>query len=75
MIHSKSKSFLELCEEHQIIPDIWNVWEWNTWLTPTTLKRRYETAFYLVALNSIPEIHPENEFEVEEYMVSGLLVI
>jgi hypothetical protein len=39
-------------------------------LTPTFFRpRRFETAFFLLALNEKPEIHPESVHEVEEFMV------
>ncbi|XP_053695543.1 acyl-coenzyme A diphosphatase NUDT19-like [Sabethes cyaneus] len=75
-VHDSEKSFAELCEKLNIIPDVFNTYEWSTWLTPAMFrKRRFETVFYLVALNEMPEVVSEPH-EVAEYFwdtPSGLL--
>jgi nucleoside diphosphate-linked moiety X motif protein 19 len=69
-IHNQHETFLLFCEKHGLLPDLWNTYEWSTWLTPTFFRpRRFETAFFLLALNEKPEIHPESVHEVEEFMV------
>lgn len=66
-IHNNHKSLLSFCEEFNIVPDITNVHDWSCWLTPTMLRpKRFETAFYLVALNSIPPAYPESH-EVQNF--------
>lgn len=67
-VHDQDSSFLKFCEEHNVLPDLWNVFEWSTWMTPTYFRaRRFETAFYLVALNEQPDIYPEPH-EVAEHL-------
>lgn len=44
--------FLPFCKELHIIPDIWSMFEWSNWLTPTHMtslntNRRYDTMFYI----------------------------
>lgn len=74
-IHNHKETLLGFCEKFNLVPDIPNVFEWSVWLTPTFLRpRRFETAFYLVALNSIPDIYPESH-EVQEYMVRILFLL
>lgn len=34
-IHQDASKFLKLCEELNVVPDIWSLSEWSTWLTPT----------------------------------------
>ena len=69
-IHNHEDSMLEFCEQHKLIPDIMNIHEWSCWLTPTFFRpKRFETAFFLVALNSIPPVYPESH-EVQEFFVS-----
>lgn len=73
-IHSRETkdNLMDFCEKFKLVPDVTNVHEWSCWLTPTFFRpKRYETAFFLVALNSIPPIYPE-EKEVQEFRVSGL---
>lgn len=66
-VHDNEKSFADLCEELGIVPDVFNMYEWSTWLTPAMFrKRRFETAFYLVALSEKPEVRAEPH-EVAEY--------
>lgn len=69
-IHDHEDSMLSFCEQSKLVPDIMNVHEWSCWLTPTFFRpKRYETAFFLVALNSIPPVYPESH-EVQEFLVS-----
>lgn len=51
-IHSHEESLMSFCETFNVVPDITNVFDWSCWLTPAYFKpRRFETAFFLVALN------------------------
>ncbi|XP_053673430.1 acyl-coenzyme A diphosphatase NUDT19-like [Anopheles nili] len=66
-IHDGRKQLRELCEQINVVPDLSSLYEWSTWITPTILhKKRYETAFFLVALDSLPTVTPEAN-EVQEY--------
>lgn len=69
-VHNDSTKFLELCKELDVIPDLWSLHEWSAWLTPATFKKRFETAFYIVAVNHQPNLIIE-EHEVKEYHVSS----
>lgn len=72
-IHSRETkdTLLDFCEKFNVVPDVTNVHEWCCWLTPTFFrKKRFETGFFFVALNSIPPCYPE-ENEVQEFRVSG----
>lgn len=44
-----------LCEEHQCYPDIWSLHYWSNWLTPIKIPKRFNTAFFVTALESRPE--------------------
>lgn len=66
-IHNHERTLLSFCEEFNMIPDVTCIHDWSCWLTPTMLRpKRFETAFYLVALNSIPPTYPESH-EVQEF--------
>lgn len=68
-VHDSKTTFMELCNKLGIVPDVLNLYEWSVWLTPAMFrKRRFETAFYLVALDEKPAVHAEPH-EVQEYMV------
>ncbi|XP_058059833.1 acyl-coenzyme A diphosphatase NUDT19-like [Anopheles bellator] len=67
-IHEGAKTFLELYGELNELPDIFGLYEWSVWITPTTYRqKRFETAFFLAALNEQVAIYPE-PYEVAEYM-------
>lgn len=69
-VHDGEKSFLDLCNTLNVLPDLFNMYEWSTWLTPAMFrKRRFETAFYLMALNEKPVVTAEPH-EVDQYLVS-----
>lgn len=66
-IHNHEKTLLSFCKDLKVVPDITNIHDWSCWLTPTMLRpKRFETAFFLVALNSIPPVYPE-AIEVKEF--------
>lgn len=72
-VHNDSTKFFELCKELDVIPDLWSLHEWSAWLTPATFKKRFETAFYIVAVNQEPSLIVE-ENEVKEHHVCKLLL-
>ncbi|XP_064119759.1 acyl-coenzyme A diphosphatase NUDT19-like isoform X1 [Macrobrachium nipponense] len=45
--------FLALFDEFGGCPAIWNLHEWSGWLTPSTLKKRFDTAFYIAFVDEI----------------------
>ncbi|XP_053663419.1 acyl-coenzyme A diphosphatase NUDT19-like [Anopheles marshallii] len=66
-VHDGVKQFRELCNRMKVVPDVLNLYEWSTWITPTILhKKRFETAFFLIALDALPDVLPESS-EVQEY--------
>lgn len=46
---------LNLCEEYKCYPDIWSLHYWSNWLTPIHLPKRFDTAFFVAALEKKPE--------------------
>ncbi|KAL9692079.1 hypothetical protein quinque_015977 [Culex quinquefasciatus] len=75
-VHDGEKQFVDLCDELKIVPDLLNMYEWSAWLTPAMFrKRRFETAFYLVALDEQPEVRSEPHEVAEHFWdtPSGLL--
>ncbi|XP_055389833.1 acyl-coenzyme A diphosphatase NUDT19-like isoform X2 [Condylostylus longicornis] len=60
VVHNDASRFLELCETLDVVPDVWNLSEWSDWLTPASFSaRRFETAFFIVMLNTFPNVHGE----------------
>ncbi|XP_053959779.1 acyl-coenzyme A diphosphatase NUDT19 [Anastrepha ludens] len=55
-VHNDHTQFLALCKELNVVPDLWSLHEWTAWLTPTTFTKRFETAFYVVAMEHMPEV-------------------
>ncbi|XP_054720302.1 acyl-coenzyme A diphosphatase NUDT19-like isoform X2 [Uloborus diversus] len=56
-IHNDPYAFLDLCLESHMCPDIWSLYEWSDWLTPTSVgHRRYDTMFYLCCLPRQPDV-------------------
>lgn len=58
-VHDNAAEFFKLCERFECYPDLWTLREWSNWLTPTSLKRRYDTAFYLACMSTIPQAEYE----------------
>lgn len=56
-IHNDPYMFLDLCLETHMCPDIWSLYEWSDWLTPSSVgHRRYDTMFYLCCLPRQPDV-------------------
>ncbi|CAH2102155.1 unnamed protein product [Euphydryas editha] len=45
---------LNLCKEHNCYPDIWNLYYWSNWLSPAYLPKRFDTAFFIAAIEKKP---------------------
>ncbi|XP_017117012.1 nucleoside diphosphate-linked moiety X motif 19 [Drosophila elegans] len=59
IVHNDASQFLELCKKLEVFPDVWALHEWSAWRTPSTFKKRFETAFYMTALEQEPSVHIE----------------
>lgn len=56
-IHEDPLNFIDLCLESKTCPNLWSLYEWWDWLTPTSVgHRRYDTMFYLCCLEKQPEV-------------------
>ncbi|XP_014670938.1 PREDICTED: nucleoside diphosphate-linked moiety X motif 19, mitochondrial-like isoform X2 [Priapulus caudatus] len=60
--------FVRMCRAFKIVPNIWELYEWANWLTPSTDKvkrgnrRRYNTMFYIACMESIIDaFHDDKE--------------
>ncbi|XP_076323349.1 acyl-coenzyme A diphosphatase NUDT19-like isoform X4 [Tachypleus tridentatus] len=62
-------SFIDLCLECKICPDLWSLYEWSSWLTPTFFgHKRFDTMFYICFIEKLPEIMLD-ESEVVTFIV------
>lgn len=70
-VRNDGSTFLDLCQSLQMVPNIWALYEWTNWLTPTNNhKKRYDTIFYVVCLQSgRPDVQVDNA-EVTKPIVS-----
>ncbi|XP_078700939.1 acyl-coenzyme A diphosphatase NUDT19-like [Branchiostoma floridae x Branchiostoma belcheri] len=57
-VDGDAREFLQLCNTHRCVPDVWSLHEWSNWLTPVVPsrpnRRRYDTAFFICCLDHIP---------------------
>jgi nucleoside diphosphate-linked moiety X motif protein 19 len=67
-IHNNHESLMQFCDHFNLVPNIYTIFEWSVWLTPTFYPKRFETAFFLVTLNNIPPCYAESN-EVQDYSV------
>ncbi|XP_072939879.1 acyl-coenzyme A diphosphatase NUDT19-like [Epargyreus clarus] len=49
------QELFSLCKEYNCYPDIWSLHHWSNWLTPARVPKRFETAFFITALERKPE--------------------
>ena len=49
IVKDKPESFLELCDNHAVVPDLQRLSEWSNFLTPCTYenRQRFDTIFYM----------------------------
>lgn len=60
-VRNSALSFLELCEETNLIPDLWSLYEWSDWLTPISVgHKRFDTMFYMCCLERQPKVVLDN---------------
>lgn len=55
-VSKNPESLWNLCEDYKCYPDIWSLHYWSNWLTPATLPKRFNTAFFVTALEEKPEL-------------------
>ncbi|XP_017069825.1 nucleoside diphosphate-linked moiety X motif 19 isoform X2 [Drosophila eugracilis] len=73
-VHNDASQFLELCKELEVLPDVWSLHEWSAWRTPSTFKKRFETAFFMTALEQEPSVHIEPN-EVKDCALNFLVAL
>ncbi|XP_053611028.1 acyl-coenzyme A diphosphatase NUDT19-like, partial [Plodia interpunctella] len=60
-ISKDAAEFFNLCTEAQCYPDIWSLYYWSNWLTPKNFPKRFNTAFFLAALETRPKVRSNSE--------------
>jgi len=71
IVHNDASQFLELCKQLEVLPDVWSLHEWSVWRTPSTFKKRFETAFFVTALEQEPSVLIEPN-EVKDCAVNNI---
>lgn len=63
-VHKDPRYFIELFQVLNLIPDLKSLHAWWNWLTPPTVgHKRFDTMFYIICLDSIPQ-YRSDESEV-----------
>ncbi|XP_054003130.1 acyl-coenzyme A diphosphatase NUDT19-like isoform X1 [Hylaeus anthracinus] len=72
-VHNDATEFYSLCENFRCYPDLWSLYEWSNWLTPTYFPgRRYDAVFYLTCIPTIPRaIYELTEMEDLQWNAPG----
>ena len=69
-VRKDASTFYDLCQSFRMIPNIWSLYEWCDWLTPTNQhNKRYDAIFYVCCLEEKPVVQIDN-FEVTKPIVS-----
>lgn len=69
-VRKDASAFLDLCLETNLCPNLWSLYEWWNWLTPTSVgHKRCDTMFYVSFLELEPKVVLDNE-EVTTLKVS-----
>ena len=60
-VRNDASSFIDLCLELGLCPDIWSLYEWSNWLTPISVgHKRFDTMFYVCCLENQPKVVLDN---------------
>lgn len=71
-VRKDASCFLDLCLETNLCPNLWSLYEWWNWLTPTSVgHKRCDTMFYVSFLEVEPKVVLDNE-EVTTLKVSTI---
>ena len=62
-------NFARLCLKHNLIPDVWALYEWSNWLTPPESAKRFDVLFFLCHLSKWPVDVSADQHEVLLYQV------
>ncbi|XP_034536871.1 nucleoside diphosphate-linked moiety X motif 19 [Notolabrus celidotus] len=55
LVNKNPSNFIRMCKELEVIPNIWALYEWGNWLTPTGRRpSRFDTVFFICCLQEIP---------------------
>lgn len=61
-VRKDAGAFQDLCMETNFCPNIWSLYEWWNWLTPTSVgHKRCDTMFYVCFLEVEPKVVLDNE--------------
>lgn len=61
-VRKDAGAFLDLCLETNLCPNLWSLYEWWNWLTPTSVgHKRCDTMFYVSFLELEPKVVLDNE--------------
>lgn len=61
-VHDREITFLQLCQQLSVVPDVFSLFEWSVWLTPTFFAaRRFETAFFICSVDEQLPVFPESK--------------
>ncbi|XP_048489218.1 acyl-coenzyme A diphosphatase NUDT19 [Plutella xylostella] len=67
-VSKNPEELFNLCQELNCYPDIWSLHYWSNWLTPSTLKKRFDTAFFICALkDQVVDVTGSNEVSSIEW--------
>jgi nucleoside diphosphate-linked moiety X motif protein 19 len=76
-VQEDASEFISLCRHFECYPDIWSLQEWSNWLTPSDYTKRFNTIFFLAALDQMPTVVSSsievNELKVHTYIFLKLL--
>ncbi|XP_076285386.1 acyl-coenzyme A diphosphatase NUDT19 [Lasioglossum baleicum] len=54
-VHNDATEFYSLCKNFDCYPDLWALYEWSNWLTPTVFRdKRFDTVFYMACMQETP---------------------
>lgn len=55
-VYEDASNFLKLCEELNVVPDLWSLHEWSVWLTPTFKRSKRQVQHFTQLVDDVNKV-------------------
>lgn len=59
LVQKNASNFIDLCNENNCYPDVGGLHLWSNWLTPSLMKAKFDTKFFLAFIETPVNASPD----------------
>uniref|UniRef100_A0A1Y1L567 Nudix hydrolase domain-containing protein n=1 Tax=Photinus pyralis TaxID=7054 RepID=A0A1Y1L567_PHOPY len=59
-VNKNPNEFMKLCLHFEIFPDLWSLYDWNNWATPSVVRAKFNVMFFIAIFQSKPPAFADN---------------